>query len=372
MTTEGKTDERLESLRIDPERKLPRRRRGTLFFALLAGIPIGFAISLAVPGAKPAATEAEKAAAATPPAPAEPKAGDTILTASGYVTPRRRIALSPQVNGQVEWVGVEKGQSVVEGQELVRLDDDAYVAQEKQAAALAAVAKARLDLLLAGTRAEDIAAARARVAEQEALIAQAKRTLDRARLASELGASDMQSLDDAVGAQESGQARLAAAQAELERAIAGSRTEEVAAARAELQSAEANAEFLAIQRGYTVIKAPSNGTILEKLIEVGDLVSPQNFGGSRGARTELLSIADLGELQVEVDINEADFQKIRMGNPAKVVLDAYPDRIYDASIREIAPEANREKATIQAKVAIKTPDEFIRPEMSARVDFVLE
>lgn len=371
-------NERLESLRIDPERKLPKRGKGALIFWLVTGVLIGFALSLGMhkgspPGGATATPVAgsEGAAAGAAPTPAAPPKSDILLTATGYVTPRRRIALSPEVIGIVSWVGIEKGDAVEKGQELVRLDDRQYQAAVREAEARVAVAAARLSEMEAGSRKEEIARQRANVADLEALLVWSNKTLDRQRILVEQGnAESRQKLDDTVSQRDTAAAKLESAEATLDLLLAGVRREVVDAAKAELDAARASLDQSRERLDDTIIRAPSRGTILEKLIEVGELVSPQNFGGTRGARTELLSLADLKELQVEIDVNESDFRKIAMGQKATVFLDAYPDQGYEAFIREIAPEANREKATVQVKVAILAPDAFVLPEMSARVDFL--
>jgi HlyD family secretion protein len=96
------------------------------------------------------------------------------------------------------------------------------------------------------------------------------------------------------------------------------------------------------------------------------------FVSGRGAKAALVSIANLRELEVELDINEADIPRVRLGQPCTVSPDSYPDRKYAAQVREIAPEANRQKATIQVKVAISDPDEYLRPETNAKVNFLEE
>lgn len=368
-------DAKLESLRIEPARKLPKRTIAGTLLVLFAGVVVGLAIAVGVLSSKQAkeaqakedaAKTAKDVATAKQP---DAKAGDVILTATGYVTPRRRISLSPQVSGVVKWVGIEKGQAVKEGDVLVRLDDDQYKARLAQAEADAESAKAHLEMVTAGNRKQDIAMAAASLDEAKAMLTQTEKTLTRVNAAQSVGI-EKQRIDEAQGGRDMAQARLNAAQSQLDLLNAGYRQEDIDAAAATYKSATAAADLARIQMNDTVITAPSSGTILEKLIEVGELVSPQNFGGTRGARSELLSLADLSDLQVEVDINESDFEKIRPNNGAKVFLDAYPKRAYEAYIREIAPEADRQKATIQVKVAIKTPDEFTRPEMSARVDFL--
>jgi len=389
--------EKVKSLRIDAERKLPSRGGiGSIFLGL--GLMLGIGGSLAFMAffgpparslqvARGAAAAAVDDPATSPPpssksgdpAPAQsslanpaaaPAPGELILSASGYVTPRQRIALSPRVMGRVIWVGIEKGDRVEKGQVLVRLDDDEYRAQAREAEARFAGAKARLAELEAGSRPEDVARARATVREAEASLANANLTLVRRRDLQIANVEAQQLLDDATMQRDMSEARLEAARQELARWEAGARVEAIEAARADLAAAQASLEYAAIQVENCVIRAPIDGTILEKLIEPGELVSPQSFGGTRGARTELVSIADLGALQVELDINEADFAKVSMSQPGRIILDAYPGRAYSGRIREIAPEANRTKATVQIKVEILDPDHLVLPEMSARVDLL--
>jgi HlyD family secretion protein len=94
--------------------------------------------------------------------------------------------------------------------------------------------------------------------------------------------------------------------------------------------------------------------------------------GDRGAKGYVVSIADLNDLKVELDINQNDFAKLRNGTKATVTTDAYPDRKYDGIIDEISPEANRQKATVQVKVKIRNPDELLRPDMNASVAFLAD
>lgn len=371
--------EQLYSLSIDAARKLPKPSKVATFFWVCGGIIIGLIVSVFLHNMAEANRIAEEKAEKEKKAITDAAAnqsltknlGDVILTATGYVTPRRRIALSPQVSGIVTSADIEKGDIVKKDQVLVRLQDNEYKARLDQAIASEAAAKARLDLLIAGTRKEDIDQARATVAQVQAQLIQFEKTLERLkRLNLNSEVETQQRMDEAVANRDASKAQLDASKATLAALEAGPRKEDIEAARADYEAAKANVEINRIQLDYTIIKAPSDGTILEKLIEVGVLVTPQNFGGTRGAQSELLSLADLGDLQVEVDVSESDFNKIQMKNPAKVYLDAYPETGYDAFIREIAPGANREKATIQVKVSITNPDKFVRPEMSARVDFL--
>ena len=94
--------------------------------------------------------------------------------------------------------------------------------------------------------------------------------------------------------------------------------------------------------------------------------------GDKGAKGYVVSLADLNDLQVELDINQNDFAKLSPTQQGMVTTDAYPDRQYKGIIHEISPEANRQKATAQIKVKVLDPDRYLRPEMNATVAFVSE
>ena len=121
---------------------------------------------------------------------------------------------------------------------------------------------------------------------------------------------------------------------------------------------------------WTVIRSPINGVVLEKLVDPDELVVPQSFGGTRGPSTALISVADPKDLQVEIELNESDVAKAFLGQKCRVSPEAYPDKVYEGYVTEMAPEANRQKGTLQLKVQIKNPDRFLTPELSARVDFL--
>src|SRR6516225_9684259 len=121
----------------------------------------------------------------------------------------------------------------------------------------------------------------------------------------------------------------------------------------------------------TVIRSPVTGTILARAVEKGEFVTT-SFVGDRGAKGYVVSLADLNDLEVELDISQNDFAKLHGAQHGIVTTDAFPDRKYDGFIKEISPEANRQKATVQIKVKITKPDEYLRPEMNASVAFISE
>jgi RND family efflux transporter MFP subunit len=118
----------------------------------------------------------------------------------------------------------------------------------------------------------------------------------------------------------------------------------------------------------TLVRAPFSGTVLRKEAEVGEVVAPSVGGGlTRGA---VVTMADLGTLEVEVDVNEAYIARIENGQGARITLDAYSDTSFRGQVRQVVPTADRQRATVQVKVSITDRDPRILPEMGARVDFL--
>ena len=327
--------EPLDQLKIDRDQKLrPRRPVWVIFFVVFA--VTGAALFFASPRDSDTrrvmkTTETtDVLASATTDATTVPAAttntanttmapaGDVVLTVSGYIINRERIELSPRFMGVVKWIGVKKGDAVTNGQVVVLLDDTEFKARLQEAAGQVSSAQAGL----------------------------AKAELDYERI-SKLAKTDIesrQSLDDA---------RIA-----------------VDSAKATLAMAEGARDVARAYVGWCTIRSPINGVILEKLVDPNELVTPQSFGGTRGPSTALIALADPKDLQVEIDMNEADLAKISLNQKCRVSPEAYPDRVYDGVVAEIAPEANRAKGTLQIKVQILNPDNYLTPELSAKVDFL--
>ena len=242
---------------------------------------------------------------------------EPVLTVSGYIVARERIELSPRFLGIVKWIGVKKGDAVTNGQVIVILDDTEYVKKLKEA-------EARLES--------------ARIALQKAQI-----EYGRIKPLVDAGVEMKKYEDDALL--------------------------ELMAARSSINEIEQQIELLKTYIDWTVIRSPINGIVLEKLVDANELVTPQSFGGSRGPSTAVVALADLNDLQIEIDLNETDLAKVYLNQKCKVYPEAYPERVYDGIVAEIAPEANRQKGTLQVKVQVLRPDRYLIPELSAKVDF---
>jgi RND family efflux transporter MFP subunit len=239
-----------------------------------------------------------------------------IMIASGYVVAQRKAAVASKGTGRLVYLGVVEGDRVRAGQVIARIEDSDVRAQLAQAQA-------------------NLALSRAELRDAERSLTREKTLLD----------SNFTS-----------QASYDAAEARLDRVRAG-----IAVAQAALQSAEVAVE-------NTVIRAPFDGTVLTKNADVGEVVAP--LAGGAFSKSAVVTIADLRSLQVEADVAESNLETISPDQPGEIVLDAYPDVRYPAYVAKIVPTADRAKATVQVKVAFRSYDARVLPEMSAKVHFL--
>ena len=298
-------------------------------------------------------------------------AGTSILSATGYVVAHHKIAVGAKVMGRVAWIGVEKGDLVQAGQVLVRLEDTEFRAQVNQARANLASAQARLDQLRSGSRPQEKMRDKAAVLQAQARLKTAQAEYERAERLFRDGVASKSELDRTLAERDTAAALLEAAKQSSSMTDVGPRPEEIRAAAAEVEQMKAALDYAQTQMAATEIKAPVSGTVLERIVERGEMVSPSAFGGS-GARTSVVDLADLTDLQVELDISQTDFARLKMDQKAEIIPEAYPNLKYTGYIAEIAPEANRAKSTIQVKVKVENPDQQLRPEMNARVNFLAD
>ena len=361
----------LKSLRIDREKK--SRREGSPWAArfVVAGVAL-----FALFGAGRFAWVRLNAAVEVETVRVEmPKQGAVgpgiVLNATGYIVAAHKIEVASKVLGRVAWIGVDKGDRVKEGDVLVRLEDDEYRAQVQQARGQLASLEARLAEMLAGSRPEEIARAGAETEQSKAELENARITLERTKKLVEQGVLSNQSFDDAKARYDMQAARVAALERSYDLVRIGPRQEQIDAVRGQILQAKGAVAFYETQLSNTVIRAPVTGTILERAVEKGEFVTT-SFVGDRGAKGYVVSLANLRDLEVELDINQNDFAKLRPRQRGIVTVDAFPERKYEGVIDEISPEANRQKATVQVKVKILRPDEYLRPEMNASVSFAGE
>ncbi len=364
----------LKSLKIDRkplrhDEPAPWARRiilgGIALFVLLGAGAMWYKSANAAIAVTTVRLTAEAPAAGAP-------AGDTVLNATGYVVAAHKIQVASKVVGKVAFIGVEKGDRVREGDVLVRLEDDEYRAQLQQARGQLQSLQARLAELEAGSRPEEIAVAQANLEQAKAELENARINLERTQKLVQEQVFAQQTLDDARALHRAREARVRSLERTFELVRIGPRREVIDAVKGQIEQFRGAVAFAETQLANTVIRAPVTGTILERIVERGEFVTT-GFVGDRGAKGFVVSLADLNDLEVELDISQSDFNKLSgLGQKAQITVDAYPDRRWNGEIYQIAPEADRQKATVQVKVKVANPDEFLRPEMNATVAFLSE
>lgn len=301
--------------------------------------------------------------------------GGTVLSATGYIVAHHTINVNSKVTGRLAWIGVEKGDKVKEGQVLVRLEDQEFRASYEQAKGAVENAQAYLEELQHGSRPEEIQQAQHNLDEARATLVNDKLTLDRTKELASNGVVSRQQLDDATAKFESDQQRVNSLGKAFELAKIGPRPEELLRAQGALTQAKGQLDYARSQLDATVIRAPVTGTILDRTAEKGELITAQFASAAAGGpQGSVVSLADLNDLQVELDIAQADFARLGPGQKGIVTTDTYPDKQYDGQIAQISPEANRQKATVQVKVQVLNPEKYpdiqLRPEMNATVRFL--
>jgi multidrug resistance efflux pump len=266
---------------------------------------------------------------------AETIARPATLVAPGRVEPLRdAVALAFEAGGRIVTIDVDEGDAVSAGQVIARLDD--RLARARVAAADAAVAGAQASYLLArrGPRGEDLAAAKAELDAAKA--AAEHRDAEQVRSA-KLGAVGAlaDSIVDADGAAARvADATAAAAAARYQSLVKGSRSEQIAAAAAQLDAAKAELDAAKIALDQTVLRAPQDGVVLRRFAEVGALVTTVN-------PQPIVTVADLRQLQIRAEVDEADVAAISAGRTAYATADAYGARRFPIRITRITRELGR-------------------------------
>ena len=254
----------------------------------------------------------------------------TLLNASGYVVAQRKAAVATKTTSRLEWLGVEEGSRVRKDEVIARLEGEDVAAARQQAQANLKVAEANLSEVRAELHDATLSFKRQKELLEGGIIAQADFDAAEARF---------KKAKAAVAGGESG----------------------VKASRAALKASEVAVE-------YTLIRAPFDAVVLTKNADVGDIVTP--LGAAANARASVVTIADMGSLQVEADVSESNLEKISAGQPCEVSLDALPEDRFRGKVHMIVPTADRSKATVLVKVRFVDLDERILPEMSAMVAFL--
>ncbi|HEY8243455.1 MAG TPA: efflux RND transporter periplasmic adaptor subunit [Casimicrobiaceae bacterium] len=304
----------------------PVRRRRTRRWVILGVAGIAVALAAGFVLTRPRVVDVQTVAVVT----SFPSQQFVVLNATGYVVAQRKAAIASKATGRLEWLGVAEGSRVKAGEVIARIDNRDVVAQAEAARAQANASRAALESALA---------------EERDALSQHRRN------------------GDLVTKGFVSQSSLDTSKARAERAVAG-----VTSARASLAAAEAGARNAEVSVDYTLIRAPFDGVILSKSANVGDMVTP--FSSATDSKGAVVAMADMDTLEVEADVSESSLSKVKVGQPAEIVLDALPDARFLGHISRMVPTVDRAKATVMTKVKFDRIDPRVLPEMSAKVSFL--
>jgi RND family efflux transporter MFP subunit len=240
----------------------------------------------------------------------------SVLSATGYVVAERKASVASKGTGRLAWLGVEEGDTVLKDQIIGRIEN----------------------------------------ADMIAALELSKANLEQAQAESTQAILDFNRQTQLKSKGFTTEAALEASRAGSESAAAA-----VKSAAAAVKAAEVNLE-------NTNIRAPFDGTVLTKHADVGEVVAP--FASSANSKASIVDLADMRSLEVEADVSESNIQKVEIGQPCEIILDAYPAIHYQGHVKKIVPTADRSRATVLTKVAFAEIDSKVLPEMSARINFL--
>ena len=314
------------------------------------------------------------------------ESGTVQLEVKGYIVPAQQIAVSPiDVGGRLVELNVVEGKFYKKGEVLAKLDPSSYLALYEESVATYEGAVKRLrateqrlaELKPASVRAIEVTQLQAQLDEAKA---QQDRTLDDyRRLVALNGNVAARELEQAETDNRAAQARVVKLMADLTVLKEGPRPEKILAAEADRATASADVDAAEARKKQSkwrldncTIVAPIAGTVLAKKAEQWNLVNPMAFGATSGSVCDMANLADL---EVELEIPERDISKLKVNQPCRIKADAYPGRAYEGRLDRIMPIANRSKSIVTVRVKVTLPSEeaatpFLKPEMGAVVSFL--
>ncbi|HKV46223.1 MAG TPA: efflux RND transporter periplasmic adaptor subunit, partial [bacterium] len=297
------------------------------------------------------------------------------VLASGSVTSIRDAKLGSKLSGRVAAVLVDEGAPVSAGTPLLQLDTSDLEAQQAQAAANVAAARARLQEVLAGARPQErqqsvdaVNQAQAGLRSAQSSLALAQTNLQRARSLYGQGAVARQDLDSAQTQAQVAQAQVAQARAAYDSAVQnaalvhiGSRQEDIQQARAQLAQAQAGLAAIQVQLRDSTMTAPFSGTITQRNVEPGEVVSSV----SASAQSPLFVLSEVHDVYVEFIVPAQHRGELRPSQSAQLAVDGLA-QTFAGRVEEIRPAADVASRTFGVKVRVPNPQGILRPGMFAR------
>ncbi|MEY9131033.1 HlyD family secretion protein [Bradyrhizobium diazoefficiens] len=275
------------------------------------------------------------------------------VVASGHVETPYRVEIGSQITGTVEDVLVQEGERVTKGQPLIALEARESKASVVQAQGAVAQAEARIRQLEELT----LPSAEEAQTQAEATLRNAQQTYDRTAQLERNGYATRAALDDAQKTLDVARAAKRATEFQVYTASPGGSDHVMA--QTQLNQARANLDTAESRLGYATIVAPRDGVLITRSVERGTVVQ---------AGKALLVLAPSGELQLVLQIDERNLGRLALGQTALASADAYPDRHFSATVTYINPGVDISRATVEVKLTVKEPPDYLRQDMTVSVD----
>ncbi len=283
----------------------------------------------------------------------------------------REVTIGFRVAGRLAALRVDEGDTVRAGQELARLDTVPIELELNEARANASALAARLALLKAGYRTEDVAQARATVAERRAALVNAEQSLARQAQLKGTGAVAQRAYDDAVAARDEARARLKSAQEALAQQERGYRPQEITESKENHDRAVALVAQAEQRRVDAVLLAPADGVVLTRAVEPGAILA---------SGAPVFTISLLAPVWARIYVSEPDLGRVTPGRAVLLYTDSRPDRPYHGRIGFVSPVAEftpknvetsdlRTALVYRARVVVTDPDPALRRGMPVTVRF---
>lgn len=266
-----------------------------------------------------------------------------IVAASGAVRALVTVEVGSQLSGQIAELHADYNDEVEEGQVIARIDPQTFETRVREAEASRATAAATLELQ------------RASLVRAQATLREAQREHERMTALRERGTVAQSALDTAQTALEAAEADVSVARAQITNA------------QAVLAQRDATLEGARIDLERTTIRAPISGVVVDRAVDIG-----QTVAASMTAPVLFTIAQDLGQVQIDAQVDEADIGQIRHGQPVRFTVDAHPDRELQGTVEQVrlAPETLNNVVTYTVVVSAANPDELLLPGMTANMDII--
>ena len=262
-----------------------------------------------------------------------------IIEESGTIEATESV-ISSQVSGKVLQLLMDEGSQVKSGDTLVIIDHETLDLQLKENEASRVIAKSQLDLLVKGSRKEDIIQAEEVFNQATANFISARTDLERMEKLIKSNSVTQKQYDDAVSKFDVTQAQLKGAQENFTKIKNIARPEEIVQAKANYEKSLASVDAIKKSIRDCFVLSPINGFIVKKFIEIGETVSMMS---------SIVKVSDLSKVEVRIYVSETELGKVKLGQKAELSIDSFKNKAYEGRVTFISPEAEFTPKNIQTK-----------------------